>query len=370
MGAGPSFEEIIVKQQKNNPNVQMMVLDTYNGTPAQAESYRQITGVTVPMLRQASNGLTYAGAVLEDIVVVDQDNTVRLSVNAAGTDLLHTVNEMVESLLNSTPLVSLSLRELYFGTKLEVGNSKTIQMTVNNTGAGDLEVTGMRTEVGGMIMEPSNFVVKANDKVTVNLTLTPDQPGALTGTVTLLHNDPSVGTIVVPIRELTIEGSVSPLIALVREDLIFTDTEVGRSQTLMLTVKNEGPGVLTVSAIKSSLPEFQVLDWNFTLQTNESREVSVVFQPQAEGTVTGNLEVRSDDPNTPLLNLSLSGRGVVIPVNPRADFDGSGTVDFADFLGFVQAFGQAEPAYDLNDSGTVDFGDFLILVQSFGKSVE
>ena len=73
----------------------MMVLDTYNGTPAQAESYRQITGITVPILRHASNGLNYAGARLEDIVVVDQDGFVRLSIVAGGFDMLPQINDMV-----------------------------------------------------------------------------------------------------------------------------------------------------------------------------------------------------------------------------------------------------------------------------------
>ena len=51
----------------------------------------------------------------------------------------------------------------------------------------------------------------------------------------------------------------------------------------------------------------------------------------------------------------------------NADFDGSGTVDFADFLQFVQAFGTTEALYDLDNSGTVDFADFLLFVQVFGS---
>lgn len=51
----------------------------------------------------------------------------------------------------------------------------------------------------------------------------------------------------------------------------------------------------------------------------------------------------------------------------NADFDGSGTVDFADFLQFVQAFGTTEAVYDLDNNGTVDFADFLLFVQVFGS---
>ena len=57
---------------------------------------------------------------------------------------------------------------------------------------------------------------------------------------------------------------------------------------------------------------------------------------------------------------------------PPADFDGSGVVDFPDFLFFVSAFGSREgqekyeAKYDLNGNGEIAFDDFLIFVSSFG----
>ena len=73
----------------------------------------------------------------------------------------------------------------------------------------------------------------------------------------------------------------------------------------------------------------------------------------------------------------LEKRGVAVlfdkPALP-ADFDGSGTVDFADFLGFVDQFGLSrgdaryDARYDLNGNGEIGFGDFLIFVNDFGKT--
>ena len=57
------------------------------------------------------------------------------------------------------------------------------------------------------------------------------------------------------------------------------------------------------------------------------------------------------------------------------DFDGSGIVDFPDFLMFVSAFGSEEgqdkydAKYDLNSDGKIAFEDFLILTDNFGKNV-
>ena len=56
------------------------------------------------------------------------------------------------------------------------------------------------------------------------------------------------------------------------------------------------------------------------------------------------------------------------------DFDGSGEVDFNDFLLFARQFGNEagvtgfDPVFDLNRDGQVNFPDFLVLARHFGKS--
>ena len=57
------------------------------------------------------------------------------------------------------------------------------------------------------------------------------------------------------------------------------------------------------------------------------------------------------------------------------DFDGSGVVDFPDFLQFADKFGLSrgdaayEVRYDLNGDGAIAFDDFLLFVGAFGKTV-
>ena len=51
------------------------------------------------------------------------------------------------------------------------------------------------------------------------------------------------------------------------------------------------------------------------------------------------------------------------------DFDGSGTVDFPDFLLFVNAYNTTQTQFDLTGDSTVDFGDFLIFAQSYGQTI-
>lgn len=60
---------------------------------------------------------------------------------------------------------------------------------------------------------------------------------------------------------------------------------------------------------------------------------------------------------------------------PSLDFNGSGVVDFPDFLLFVNVFGSREgqekyeSKYDLDENGEIGFPDFLIFVDSFGQTV-
>jgi len=48
------------------------------------------------------------------------------------------------------------------------------------------------------------------------------------------------------------------------------------------------------------------------------------------------------------------------------DLDGSGGVDFADFILFSEAFGHSRPACDLNGDGSVSHADFAVFAGALG----
>ena len=62
-------------------------------------------------------------------------------------------------------------------------------------------------------------------------------------------------------------------------------------------------------------------------------------------------------------------------MGPTPDFNGDGTVGFADFLAFAGQFGtrrgdgRYQAKYDLNGDGAIDFRDFLSFAGSYGQSV-
>lgn len=63
---------------------------------------------------------------------------------------------------------------------------------------------------------------------------------------------------------------------------------------------------------------------------------------------------------------------ISIGASPPADFNGDGTVGFADFVAFAEAFGTSsadadfDPRFDLDGNGSVGFSDFVIFARAFG----
>jgi hypothetical protein len=61
----------------------------------------------------------------------------------------------------------------------------------------------------------------------------------------------------------------------------------------------------------------------------------------------------------------VSGEVVVERVACRPDVDGSGSLDFFDFLAFQNLYGAGEPAADFDCNGELDFFDFLAFQNAF-----
>ena len=88
-----------------------------------------------------------------------------------------------------------------------------------------------------------------------------------------------------------------------------------------------------------------------------------------EGEFSGSINILSNDPDRAKHTLSITGIVQPLSVEAKSDFNRDGTIDFADFLLFVGAFGSSEAQYDIDGNGAVDFPDFLMFVQVFGKTV-
>ena len=292
----------------------------------------------------------------------------RLKTTAIATGSAGLVNAQIDALLNRTPVISLFPNELYFGRTLEVGQSKTVEFKIENTGAGPLAITGYSAPEG-ITMAPSSLTIAPGESKTVQITLAPTQAGTFSGKITLQHGEQNVGTLEIPFTNLTIEAAQIPIISLIQENLNLGEIEMGKDATTTFTITNTGTGPLNITDIQSNIAGITLSETQVTVPPGQSQDITVTFSPPAEGPITGAIDVFSNDPEKASISLSITGSAIFIPADPRTDFNGSLTVDFYDFLLFSEAFGTANTTFDLDGSGTVDFPDFLIFVQNFGKAV-
>ena len=320
------------------------------------------------MLTNASGVSRDLGTRNEDILVIDQEGILRLRATAIASGSHDLINAQVDALLNKTPIITLFPRELYFGRTLEVGQSKTVDFKIENIGAGPLEITGYSAPEG-ITMEPSSLTIAPGESKTVQITLAPTQAGTFSGKITLQHGEQSVGTLEIPVLDLTIEAAQLPVISLVQENLNLGEIEMGRDATTTFTITNTGTGPLNITDIQSDIAGITLSETQLTVPPGQSQDITVTFNPPASGPFTGTIDITSDDPENASISLTITGSAIFVPADPRTDFNGSLTVDFYDFLLFSEAFGTANATFDLDGSGTVDFPDFLIFVQNFGKAV-
>ncbi len=129
-----------------------------------------------------------------------------------------------------------------------------------------------------------------------------------------------------------------------------------------------------------------------TIAGGDEEEVAVVFSPTAVGEATGTITVTSNDAANPSVTVALSGAGISpSDVEVLVDEDGNqilgdfvttggsaGKVDFDDFFAFADQFNTTASdadwiaSFDINqDAGSLDivnFDDFFVFADNFNKA--
>ncbi|UCE17118.1 MAG: choice-of-anchor D domain-containing protein [Gemmatimonadota bacterium] len=91
----------------------------------------------------------------------------------------------------------------------------------------------------------------------------------------------------------------------------FGSVEIGESQDWQLTIYNVGTEDLVISDIVVTISDFTLSDITVpqTLSPDSHLNTTVVFSPQSQGQITGELRITSNDTDEPTASLSLLGVG-------------------------------------------------------------
>lgn len=264
----------------------------------------------------------------------------------------------------SEPGIVVNPTTLDFGT-VKTDASKALGVLITNTGDRVLNITNMAVDgsIHYSFEGSTTATLNKDDTTTVYVRFHPKTAGTLTGTLTVTSNDPDNGSLVVNLTG--IGQSLSPNISVWLDTLKFGDVIAGNSSDLGFRVSNTGDTALTVSNVVATGTGFSYSgDTGFTVNINDSSEVTVRFAPVTTGDFTGTLTITSNDPDTPTKTVQLSGKGTTsssshpftagwnlmsIPLNPvsnlAADIIGD---DIASFILYGYSGGNYQSSSTLN----------------------
>ena len=279
----------------------------------------------------------------------------------------HTVS--VSVIVQAAPVPAIAVQEMAveFGT---VEFAQTVQktFTVQNTGTAPLEITGIESDVSGLTFDTTMFTLAPNSSQTVTITFPGSTAGTFSGNITISSNDPDRAKHTVSVSVI-VQAAPAPVLVVGEPAIDFGSIDAEKTVQKTFTIENTGTASLEVTGIESDVSGLTFEPSVFTLAPNGSQTVTITFPKPMEGEFSGSINILSNDPDRARFMLTISGVVQPLSLEAKSDFDGSGVIDFADFLLFVGAFGSSEAQYDIDGSGAVDFPDFIMFVQVFGKTV-
>ena len=136
--------------------------------------------------------------------------------------------------------------------------------------------------------------------------------GIYNADIMISSNDPSLPEFALP-ATLAVTGA--PDLAVNATSFDFGEHYVGTPTLMNLIISNIGTDDLTLGGVSLSDPAFNTsLTTPLVLGPTQSVIATVGFNPSVAGPVAGTLSLTTDDPDTPVLEIALSGVGVSPPI--------------------------------------------------------
>jgi hypothetical protein len=341
----------------------------WNGSQAQLSGFQSLTNVTFPLLIRAASGTSFgvrSSGSIDALMVVDQKGVIR-QLSGSSTSSLNSAAALITQLVDGDrPLLAVTQDVVDFGETMQVGESRSATLTVQNSGTVNLVVSRIQSDLAGITFDTDSLTVAPGASRELTITLTPLEDGDLTGSVSLVTNDPDQETHLIPLQQITVK-TLLPAVSLLSSDLDFGDIEIGRQASRTATVRNDGEGTLQITGVTSDLSEVSVTPAAATVLPGDTVDLVLSLTVASEGAFSGDLQISSNDPDFEVLTVFLQGNAIVVLADPRTDFNADGRVDFVDFLQFVLAYNTVSATHDLDDNGRVDFSDFLLFIKSYSR---
>ncbi len=201
---------------------------------------------------------------------------------------------------------------LNFGP-VALGQSKTVSLTVSNTGGTPLRVVNVIASSSDITVSKSEFTVAPGADERLTVTLQPTQVGSFSETLDLPSNDPVHPLLQVPLRANVGSSGGKPSLSLDVTTLSFGQVAVGETGEFTLPVRNAGSGSLIISNAVSDNTQVAVSPTSLTIAPQETRSLTVRFRPVPGRERSGKVTIFSNDAVQPQVGVSWSAQDVKVP---------------------------------------------------------
>jgi hypothetical protein len=231
------------------------------------------------------------------------------SVTITGTtsDLTNTTTVQLTVTAPSGPIVSLSPASLAFANTVVGATSAAKIITLTNTGNATLNITSIVPSGDFSLTtstKPCGSTLAAGQNCRIEVTFTPTQVGARTGTLTLTNNAANSP------QSVPLSGTGTGQATLTPATKTFPATTVGKSSAAkVFTLANKQSVALTgISSETTGDYSVSATTCSSSLAAKSKCTISVIFTPTQTGTRTGTLQVNDSAVNSPQTS-TLTGTG-------------------------------------------------------------
>jgi Abnormal spindle-like microcephaly-assoc'd, ASPM-SPD-2-Hydin len=201
--------------------------------------------------------------------------------------------------IGTGPTVTVTPTTLAWGNEVVGGTAGKRAVTLRNTGTTTLNISSITTsgDFGQVTSsKPCGSTLAAGKSCTIDVTFTPTQLGARTGTLTLIDNSPSSPQTVALSGTGTVQATLSPTTT------TYPAIVVGSSSSPKTFTLHNKQNVALTGISGSTTGDYSILAAKATCT------FSVVFTPTAKGTRTGTLSVSDSALGSPQTS-TLTGTG-------------------------------------------------------------
>ncbi|MCY3870632.1 MAG: choice-of-anchor D domain-containing protein, partial [Gemmatimonadetes bacterium] len=174
----------------------------------------------------------------------------------------------VSVIVQPPPVPAITVREttIDFGT---VAFEQRVQetITVTNTGTASLEITGIESDVSGLMFDTTMFTLEPNGSRTVTVTFPSSAEGTFSGKITISSNDPDRATQTLSVSVI-VQPPPVPVLAVQETAVEFGTVAFAQTVQETITITNTGTAPLEITGIESDVSGLTFEPSTFTLSPN------------------------------------------------------------------------------------------------------